>query len=278
MLNQFRKAGLRNAQYLDVMQQMADRFAAIKSITHRDWTPAVAALTTAVQKLDQDFKQQQGSDITAQITEADQKRDKAYQTFAAIIKAQAEAEVPAAQKVLKIINKYNLRTTMQMDEENAIIKQIHDDINDLGYEKLFDLGVTDHWALAISTTHVLSEYLRQRDDERATLQTGLIKADRAAIDSAYDRCATIIDAALIYEPSQALTDAVAKANSYINRVRTQMLSQSATESEEVSGATTTTIPEEPTEGSTEGNGNTPSTEGTQTPTPPSQGEDGGFGV
>lgn len=240
MLNQFRKAGLRNAQYLDVMQQMADRFAAIKSITHRDWNPAVAALTTAVQKLDQDFKQQQGSDITAQITEADQKRDKAYQTFVAIIRVQAEAGVPAAQKVLKIINKYNLRTTMQMDEESAIIKQIHDDINDLGYENLLDLGVTDHWALAISTTHVLSEYLRQRDDERATLQTGLIKADRATIDPAYDRVAAILNAALIYESSQPLTDAVAQLNSYINRIRTQMLSVSVAESEEVSGATPST--------------------------------------
>lgn len=249
MLNQFRKAGLRNAQYLDVMQQMADRFAAIKSITHRDWNPAVAALTTAVQKLDQDFKQQQGSDITAQITEADQKRDKAYQTFSAIIRAQAEAEVPAAQKVLKIINKYNLRTTMQMDEENAIIKQIHDDFDTILIAQFAALGVHEHWATVINETKHLADYLRQRDDERATLQTGLIKADRATIDPAYDRVANILNAALIYEPSQSLTDAVAQLNSYINRIRTQMLSTSVAESEEVSGAT-------PTAPVPEGNGNT----------------------
>ena len=249
MLNSIRKSALRNAQYLEVSQQLVERFKAIKSttISHRYWNAAVAALAAGVQKLDQDFKQQQGSDITAQISEADQKRDRAYTTFATIIRAQAAAGVPNAQKVQRILDKYDLRTTMQMDEENAIIKQINQEFGTITLYQLAALGVREHWTSVLDETNHLAEYLRQRDDERATLQTGLIKADRATLDEALDRCFAIVNAALIYEPSQALTDDVARINAYLNRVRTQMLGSSVTESEEVSGAQPEATPSTPTD-------------------------------
>ena len=263
MITTFKKSALRNAQYLEVSQQLAERFKAIKSttISHRDWNPSVAALAAGVQKLDQDFKQQQGSDITAQISEADQKRDRAYQTFATIIRAQASAGVTIAQKVQRTLDKYNLRTTMQMDEENTIIQQINQEFDTILIAQFAALGVHDHWATVFNETKHLADYLRQRDDERATIQTGLIKADRATLDEALDRCFAIVNAALIYEPSQALTDDVARTNAYLNRVRTQMLGSSVTGSEEVSGA----APSTPSTPDDNGNQQQPSGNGGQQP-------------
>ena len=237
MLNTFRKAALRNAQYLEVMAELAARFAAIQSVTHRDWPTALATLTAAVQKLDLDFKQQVGSDLTQPISDADAARDRAYTAFAAIVRAQADAGQPDAVKLQKLVKRYAVDVRAQMDEESSLIKQLAQEINVIPIDKLARIGVLDLWIAVIDNTTTLSGLLSRRDDERATLQLGLVKTDRADIDAAYDRCETILNAALVYEPSQALTDAVAQANSYLNRVRTQMLSQSASESEEVSGTT-----------------------------------------
>lgn len=235
MLATFRKASLKNASYLEVMQTLSDRFASLNAVTHRDFAAARTALANAVQKLDLDFKQQAGSDLTAEISAQDELRDKAYTAFAAIVRVQSEAGVADAVRLHKIVTKYNINVRAQMDEETSLIKQLAQEVAALGSTVLTRLGVAEHWQAVTAHTATLSGLLTRRDDERATLQLGLVKADRAAIDSAYDRLEAIINAALVYEPSQALTDGVAQLNSYLNRVRTQMLSQSASESEEVSG-------------------------------------------
>lgn len=227
------KSRLKLATYLKVMERFGTRLSKL-TIAHADHTKYREAFTVALAKMQGDWKKQTASELTAKIAEADARRDRAYQTIKTVAGALAngagsEAQTETAAAIVQVLNLYKLNTGAQLDQESGVMDNIIVDIEKSGIlAKLPSLGLDKAFAEMKAATQLVDQLLDERDDERAPIQTGVMKADRAQTDAAYDAMVEYLNALLLLQPTAALEAFAAAWNAVLNRIRVQVLSQSPT--------------------------------------------------
>ena len=135
------------------------------------------------------------------------------------------------------------------------------------------LGLATAYGELKNANALVDELLDLRDNERAGYQIGQMKAARAATDAAYDAIIDYINALLLLQPTDALTNFAEEWNSVLNRVRVQILgyTSNATQvdveipdtpsTDDNGGGVPTTPPSSENNGGTSGDGGTEDTGG-----------------
>lgn len=240
-ISSIQKSRLKTASHIKTMQRMVQRASELTPAdmsNHAGAQEALALLKTAVEKEERDYKKEQGSELSAQIAEADAQRDRAYMTIKQVAELFAKGcgsaeQIEGAKKLMSIISKYKLEVKTQMDEESGIIDQIVADVRALADSTalLNSLGLGTAFLQLTSSNEYVDELLDQRDDERAPQEKGLTKADRQQTDAAYDLWVDYVNALLLLHPNQTLIDFAQAWNAVLNRIRTQVLKQSVSSSD-----------------------------------------------
>ena len=109
-----------------------------------------------------------------------------------------------------------------MDQESGVLDNVIHDI-DLASLDMASLGLHTAYGELKNANALVDELLDLRDNERAGYQVGQMKAARAATDAAYDATIDYINALLLLQPTDALTNFAEEWNSVLNRVRVQIL-------------------------------------------------------
>lgn len=253
-IQNFAKTALPSATHLEVMQQFVERVAKL-DIAHKSWNAVREQYVKAVQREDADFRQQLGSDLTADIRRADEARDAAWAKVERVINAfrgeGSDAQTVAANQLYRIAQTYRVDTRAQYDKETTLLRQAIQDI-EAQHIDLAALSLTATFAQLRTANDDVRRLLGERDDERASNLVAVLKADRAQTDAAYEQVILFINATLVLSATDAVGDFAVKWNSVLNRIRVQVLGTSVQQGETV-----------PTDGPS--NTETPSTE---TPTNP----------
>lgn len=258
----FSKTQLRVATHLTVMGYFADRIKQL-SVSHAKWTALRDAFLTALAKEDGDYKQQTGSDLTARITEADNKRDRAWGSIATVAAmfgrgVGSEAQTAMAEKLQRVVSTYNINVAAQLDQETGMLNQA---ISDLEKKQIdFALfGIQTVFDELKAANAEVARLLNERDEERSNNVAGLVKADRLVTDAAYDAVIAHLNAHLELNPTSELETLARVWNSTLNRIRVQILgtaSQSSDGTVDIDvEEPSDTDPEQPTD---QGNGQQPS--------------------
>lgn len=233
----FAKTNLKNASHLTTMEYFQQRLATLPSQTGKDEEAQMRArFTEAVAKEAADFKQVTKSELTQQIAEADARRDKAYQTIKTIVHAFLDAPVSeqqalAATAFYGVLVNYKLDTRAQLDEETGVLNNIIEDIDKLAQAVTMEqLGLGEAYRELRESNALVTKLLLQRDADRAPLQTGVMRADRAQLDQAYDALVEWFNACALIQPNNTLLSFISVWNSTVNRIRIQILQQSASTS------------------------------------------------
>lgn len=272
-INIFKTYRLRAAAHLKTMQRFYDRVKTV-AFAHSAFAGYLKAFEDALAKEDADFKKQQGSDITAQIQEADQRRDRAYGTLITIIRSMAQGlgtdeQTEAATKLLRIFNTYKVDVSAQMDQQSGLTEQLCQDIDKSGIDMAV-LSLTKVYEELKAANALVDQLLDARDDERTSQEVGALKADRVAVDEAYANLTMFVNAMVVLHPTDEIVTFVKQWNTVVNRVRQQILKTSAANGGDVDVDIDTPADGEQTEqpGTQQGG----QQQGGQ-PTPPAGGED-----
>ena len=265
------KTRLRHASHIKIMERFLNRLAAL-TIEHEAHTEYRKAFTDAFDKEAGLYRQQTSSEYTAKIQDADVRRDRAWTNIVKVAQSMAvvgnEDQRKTAQRILDINALYKVSTTAQMDQESGVLDNVIHDI-DLASLDMASLGLHTAYGELKNANALVDELLDLRDNERAGYQVGQMKAARAATDAAYDAVIDYINALLLLQPTDALTNFAEEWNSVLNRVRVQILGYTSNATQvdvEIpdtpstdggSGGVPTTPPSSEGEGGTSGDGGTP---------------------
>lgn len=276
-IQNFAKTALPSATHLEVMQQFVDRVEKL-DIAHKSWNTVRDQYVKAVQKEDADFRQQQGSDLTADIRRADEARDAAWAKVERVINAfrgeGSDAQTVAANQLYRIAQTYRIDTRAQYDKETTLLRQAIQDI-EAQHIDLAALSLTATFAQLRTANDDVRRLLGERDDERASNLVAVLKADRAQTDAAYEQVILFINASLVLSATDTVADFAVKWNSVLNRIRVQVLGSSVQQGETVpTDGTPTDAPSTDTP-STDTPSNPGSTPGTQQPSGSGSNEGGG---
>lgn len=279
----FAKTNLKVASHVLAMDTFRQRVAALH-IEHAQFPILKEAFTAALDKENADYKADLASQQSAVVSDADNRRDRAWgaihttaKTFSLEVVGTPE-QTAAASIIMAIHKKYAIDTHAQLADETAKLRQAIDDLK--AHNVDFSLfGLQQVWADLQQYNDVCYAAIQDRQDERAYVQTGINKANRIATDEAYQALVDFINAYQLLFADAALADFIVKWNSMVNYYRTQMLN--AKPSSDGSGQVDIDIDNAPSVEDGPATDQTPSQDGGnsgQTPTPPSQGDDGSFGI
>ena len=262
-ISNFSKTQLRVATHITVMRNFQERVGKLE-LTHTKLALCYDAFVKALDKEDSDYKQQVGSDLTDQIREADNRRDRAWGNICTVANAfkagfGTEAQTEAAQRLCRIIQTYKVNVNSQMDQETGVLRQAIADIEGQHID-LDSLSLATVFCELKQQNEAVYTLLNDRDNERAMQQTGAVKEDRARTDAAYDALVDCINALLLLSPTFAMETVAAQWNAVLNRIRVQALHASAQESETLEG-----VDLDGEEDGQQPDGSHPSTEGGSTP-------------
>lgn len=270
------KTRLRHASHIKIMERFLTRLAKL-TIEHEAHTEYRKAFTDAFDKEAGLYRQQTSSEYTAKIQDADVRRDRAWINIVKVAQSMAvvgnEDQRKTAQRLIDINALYKVSTTAQMDQESGVLDNVIHDI-DLASLDMASLGLHTAYGELKNANALVDELLDLRDNERAGYQVGQMKAARAATDAAYDATIDYINALLLLQPTDALTNFAEEWNSVLNRVRVQILgyTNNATQvdveipdtpstDEGNGGGVPTTPPSSENNGGTSGDGGTEDTGG-----------------
>lgn len=221
----FSKTKLRVPAHIKVMERFNTRLKDVR-FDHGMAATLLAQFDAALLKETDDYKRQQGSDLTKQITEADNKRDRAWGTICTVSRTFGSVgtlnQQIAAASLMRIINTYKIDVNTQMDVESGLLDQAISDIEKSQID-LDALSLSAVFADLKESTRDLDALLDKRDNERADNVTGVMKADRLVTDAAYDALVDFINAMSLLFPTEALQTFVSQWNSVVNRVRQNIL-------------------------------------------------------
>lgn len=231
-IRNFSKTQLKNAAHIAVMKNFVERFS---TLTVEDFAvePTLTlekydSIKEAVKKEESDYKQQQGSDLTALVEEADRRSDRAYNAIATVARQFAQEDIGsteqtlAARLILKVIDNYKLNTAEQLDTESAMLDSILSRLMEC-VPALGQLGLTSIYVELRAQNAACKQYMAERDNERAGLTSGLMRADRAATDKAYDEVIEWVNALLLIAPTRKLEQMADQWNAVVSRVREKIL-------------------------------------------------------
>lgn len=269
------KTRLRHASHIKIMERFLTRLAKL-TIEHEAHTEYRKAFTDAFDKESGLYRQQTSSEYTAKIQDADVRRDRAWINIVRVAQSMAvvgnEDQRKTAQRLIDINTLYKVNTAAQMDQESGVLDNVIHDI-DLASLDMASLGLATAYGELKNANALVDELLDLRDNERAGYQVGQMKAARAATDAAYDATIDYINALLLLQPTEALTNFAEEWNSVLNRVRVQILgyTSNATQvdveipdtpsTDDNGGGVPTTPPSSEGEGGASGDGSTPDTGG-----------------
>lgn len=231
-IRNFSKTQLKNAAHIAVMKNFVERSMSLNTsafgIEPSLTSDKILAVKNAVAKEESDYKQQQGSDITKLIEEADRRRDRAYTAIATVARQFAQedmgsdAQLLAARLLMKVIDNYKLSTSEQLDTETAMIDSILFKFADCE-AAIAQLGLSSVYTELRVQNAAVKQHMAERDNERAGMTSGLLKQDRSATDKAYDDCVEWLNALLLLHPTVELETMADQWNAVVSRVRQQIL-------------------------------------------------------
>jgi len=158
----------------------------------------------AYMELDQAFKVDGGSLLTAPIVGADNNRDQFWSALGMRIRATLigpiEAEVTAAEKIKRVYDLYGNVRQLSQTEESAALNSLVDDLENEEYAPLCStIGITA-WVAALKEQNALVQSLiQQRRQEDAHKASGDVKAAREAIEPVYEKIVSRINALIELE-------------------------------------------------------------------------------
>lgn len=190
-------------------------------------TEPLETYKTALKKEEDSLIVSQKSFKTDEITKADKDRDGLYKGLKKAVESFAHLPGMQTQEAYKVLNQvikdYGIKTTMQIDQQTALMVKFIEDLEQK-YTKqvqILDLGKF------LSPLKVANEKVREnlsgRTEERSTKEAGAMKSARIGVDETYRLLVKHINAyALVGTPSdyEAFID---WANEHISRFKKQVI-------------------------------------------------------
>lgn len=263
----FYKQNLRNAQHILVMRNCLTYANALAGINDDRFAGKRATLLACIDREDDYFQISQGSKYTAQIEEADKRRDRAYSIINNVSAAFEDGYGPAefvapAKQIQEVLTKHKVNPRDQYDQQTGMVTECCQHLDTVA-DAIAVLSLTNVFAILKSANEEVNTYIMKRQTERADFSVGALHDARVATDAAFDSFMDYVSALSLVNPSPAISQFIKEWNSYVDHIRKMMLNVAAAPSK--ANATDTT----------EGGGEpAPTPEQTETPTPPSQGGSG----
>ena len=270
----FDKTRLRTLSHVKVMRNCLEYANVLAGMNNARLNGLRLTLAACADREENDFNISQGSKYTAEITEADYKRDRAWGIIGNVVRGFEQGygtaeQTAAAKAILEVVNKQKVAVNDDFTQETGMIDKFALHADPLAAE-FATLNLTAIYAALKEGNATVNEFIMKRQTERADLAVGAIKADRAATDAAYTELIQYVEALAIVTPAAQLDTFIKQWNSYLNYIREHSLDDAKVKDENEYGAEddgTVTVPDAP-----EGDGGH-----TETPTPPAQGNGGDGG-
>ena len=230
-IKSFNKARMRAATHITIMRNCLQYANTLASINNDRLRGLIALLAQRVDKEDNDYHVAQGSKYTAQITAADEMRDRSLGIISSVARAFTQGygtddQTAAAEQIVKLLGEHKVTITDQFVQETGEINEFiqHAD----AHAALFKLLALDTVYANLKRGNAdVNDYIMKRQDERAVMPAGALKDDRVATDAAYASLIEFIEALNIIAPSAAINKFIIEWNSYVDYMRQQILHDSA---------------------------------------------------
>lgn len=223
------KAGWANtpyAFYISAMRTTSSRLAEV-DCDNRQWAEAVAAFGSAFQALDEAYQRSQLSLSTKAIGAKDAERDRWGRVMVQVAKQWTKMpdEVAAlhGRRVLQVFRDVGFRTTEALVAENEKVANIEQRLAEpLLQEALAAMGLKDANRRFAALTEEIAALMAARNAESSTRVRGELKSARRAMDAAYSRLATLVNALIITAAAPQLETLAQVLNADYRKVEEQM--------------------------------------------------------
>jgi len=181
-------------------------------------------------ELDEALKKILKSPITAQIHEADKKRDEAYKGLAAFNKAMllhSDRTIrAAAERVQIVIDTYGNVVNKSYEEESSAVYNLVQDLASPKYAPDAEAAGLTQWVSKLGAANDrVASLIAVRDNETAAKSHVNTKAARTAIDRTYKKIASRVNSHAGEDATPAIENFVNKMNIIVKRFNTLLKQQ-----------------------------------------------------
>ena len=214
-----------NGAHFDFFRQEKERLQAA-GIADERFQARLSAFSTAFAEEDRCFRISQKSLLTDEIAEADTQRDQLYLALRRQVKAYVghpvAALAAAARPVWQRIKDYNIDVNVQLNRESGEIDNLLQDLA-THTEQTALLGIDALISLLRTENEKVKTLMAQRNDERADIVKGELKAARRATDLAWNALAEYLGAYIIITDTPALRQLEQQINKDIAEAKRKIL-------------------------------------------------------
>ncbi len=189
--------------------------------THSKFIEKVGVYKDCLAKFDGALKQTGKSDSTAKITHLDEQRDAAYLGLVRQVRNTLHhfnaRRAEAAQKVQNILEKYSDPRSLPYIQESGILENLLQDLSTADAKANVALVGANEWKDELQRTN--NEFVAlfaNRNEEQATIVTGLSKEARTETDNAYRNCVRRLNALIELDGDAEYAAIVSNLNKLID--------------------------------------------------------------
>jgi hypothetical protein len=191
------KNRLKNAQHFAFIQAFITALQAA-GFTATKITALLQELTAAFAEEDRWYMQTRASEIVAQRTAADDKRDRFYTRLHRLIQAWAGSGMAqlddAATALIRPFDLYKVKTTAQIDEETGVLENLISDLSTTEMQAhLATVNGTYLFEQMVEGQNLVKSLRLEQGVEESEKVYGALSAARKTCDAIYDRIADIIE-------------------------------------------------------------------------------------
>lgn len=201
-------------------------------------TTQKAAFDTAYAKEDQVYRQGTASQITEQLTAADDQQDNLFRQIRRVISAYVGADYDpdrqqAAKNLQFCLNKYNIDLDEAYEAESANLLQWLDEIMSADSTLSKDvqtLGIVKPVGQLMQAAMLVQQLIRQRNEERSAKELDAINKARAVTDEEYRLLVQVLNAcALLDSTEKRYATLISYLNADIHYYKTVVLARRKTD-------------------------------------------------
>ncbi len=208
-------------------------YAEINSLQHEKLSDLLYKYGTALTDFDEALKQSRASVVTREITQLDEKRDKAYRGLAAQVRNSLthfeEAKTEAAYKINLVLKNYGDPTDLPYIEENGVLENLIQDLEKPEITTCLETIGAKEWVSylkEINSKFILS--FSERNTEQSVKITGITKETRKAMDAAYATYVNRLNALVEVFEDANFTPVIEKVNKLVEYQKTVLAARKTT--------------------------------------------------
>lgn len=221
------RKNMRNGVHFSVDEAFLAKLKAA-AFTQTRLTALITDFEAAFADEDKYLQMSRASELTAQLAQADDERDKLYslvkQTVASWLLAGIDPQATAAKALQTVVDTYKIDVNAQYDQETGLLTNfLTDTLTDTNAAHLETLGLTDAVTLLKERNELVKTLLASRSEERGAQTLGALKIAREKCDEIYSEIVSVIEScSVLMDDTEPYETFISEWNAEVERIKQQL--------------------------------------------------------